>query len=190
MEPASLPLIPSPTTEVLFKNEYFIVKRSLIAGWGAFAAKELKFKDKILVERPLFTANNVTLYAEFDNLDRELQKIALSLHANSYCKFQNIKAVWTTNCFSTGEHDEAGIFPIASRFNHSCHPSQNVEYHFNNIEEVLEMTVKADVIKEGEELTISYGVGLTPSELFYRYGFKCQCGGCPGWTEEDEKFMW
>jgi hypothetical protein len=97
MEPAGLPLTPSPTTDVLFQNDYFIVKRSLIAGWGAFAAKDLKFEDNILVERPLFTADNNTLYKEFDKLDQASQEIALGLHANSYCKFQNIKAVWTTN---------------------------------------------------------------------------------------------
>ncbi|KAL9575698.1 hypothetical protein ACKAV7_000496 [Fusarium commune] len=168
MEPAGLPLTPSPTTDVLFQNDYFIVKRSLIAGWGAFAVKDLEFGDKILVERPLFTADNNTLYKEFDKLDQASQDIALGLHANSYCKFQSIKAVWTTNCFSTG----------------------TVVYHYNKAEEVLEMKVKTDVIKEGEELTISYGCRLTPADLFYRYGFRCRCGGCSGWTEEDEGGMW
>ncbi|KAF4958705.1 hypothetical protein FGADI_2195 [Fusarium gaditjirri] len=190
MEPAGLPRTPSRTTSVLFQNDYFIVKQSLIAGWGAFAVKDLKFGDKILVERPLFTADNNTLFKEFDKLDRASQDIALGLHANLYCKSQSIKAVWTTNCFSTGVWDEAGLFPIASRFNHKCHPRQTVEYHYNKAEEVLEMKVKADAIKEGEELTISYGCGLTPADLFYRYGFRCRCGGCSGWTEEDERRSW
>ncbi|EWG50162.1 hypothetical protein FVEG_16600 [Fusarium verticillioides 7600] len=190
MEPAGLPLTPSATTDVLFRNEFFIIRRSLIAGWGAFAAKDLEAGDKILVERPLFTADNNTLYKEFDKLDQASQDIALGLHANSHCKFQSIKAVWTTNCFSTGVWDEAGLFPIASRFNHKCHPRQAVKYHYNKAGEVLEMEVKANIIKEGEELTISYGCGLTPADLFYRYGFRCRCGGCSGWTEEDERRMW
>ncbi|KAF5570722.1 set 5 [Fusarium phyllophilum] len=190
MEPAGLPLTPSATTDVLFRNEFFVVRRSFIAGWGAFAVKDLEVGDKILVERPLFTADNNTLYKEFDKLDEASQDIALGLHANSYCKFQSIKAVWTTNCFSTGVWDEAGLFPVASRFNHTCHPRQTVEYHYNKADEVLEMEVKATIIREGEELTISYGCGLTPADLFYRYGFRCRCGGCSGWTEEDERGTW
>ncbi|KAJ4261431.1 hypothetical protein NW762_006856 [Fusarium torreyae] len=191
-EPASLPLSPSSNADIIFQNEHFSVEQSRIAGWGAFAAKKLKYGDRILVEKPLFTADSNTLFKEFDKLSEPLRELALGLHANSSCKpgTPRVKAVWTTNCFSTGSGDKAGLFPIASRFNHCCHPSENVDYCYNDIDEVLEMVVRADVINAGEELTISYGTRRTPADLFYRFGFKCRCGTCGGFSEEDILDFW
>lgn len=99
LDPAPLPLTPSPTIDIIFENEHFAVKRSKIAGWGAFAARELKRGDRILVEKPLLTANSTTLFKEFDKLSQPLREIALGLHANSSCKpgTPQIKAIWTTN---------------------------------------------------------------------------------------------
>ncbi|KAF4962753.1 hypothetical protein FSARC_9179 [Fusarium sarcochroum] len=191
-EPASLPLSPTSNADIIFQNEHFSVEQSKIAGWGAFAARKLKYGDRILVEKPLFVADGTTLFKEFDKLSEPLRELALGLHANSSCKpgTPRVKAVWTTNCFSTGTGDKAGLFPIASRFNHSCHPSENVDYCYNDIDKVLEMVVRADVINEGEELTISYGTRRTPADLFYRFGFKCRCGACGGFSEEDILGFW
>lgn len=36
----------------------------------------------------------------------------------------------------------------------------------------------------GQELTISYGPNRTPEMLFYCYGFRCDCGSCPGLSDE------
>ncbi|KAK7413598.1 hypothetical protein QQX98_007533 [Neonectria punicea] len=170
----------SPT--VIFENGFFNVSVSKIAGWGAFAARDLKFGDRILVEKPLFTADSSSLFKEFDKLDRGMREVALALHANDNCKpgTPKLQAIWTTNCFSTGWRDAAGLFPIASRFNHSCPPKDNIEYTFNNSNGSLEMMVKAPKIAAGEELTISYGNERTPLDLFLRYGFRCRCGACPG----------
>ncbi|KAF5000090.1 hypothetical protein FGRMN_2024 [Fusarium graminum] len=192
VDPAPLPLNPSVSTEVIFENEYFAVKRSEIAGWGAFAVRELKYGDRILVEKPLFTADSTTLFREFDKLSESLRDVALGLHANSSCKpgTPQIKAIWTTNCFSTGDGDEAGLFPIASRFNHSCYPKQNVNYYYSDIGNILEMEIRADTVQVGEELTISYGILRTPTDLYFRYGFKCRCGACAGVSEEDLQEIW
>ena len=101
MEPASLPLIPSVNTEVIFENSYFQVKRSQLAGWGAFAIRRLEKGDKILVEKPLFTATNHTLFDGFANLSKPLRNVAYSLHANS--NLERIKngpietLIWKTN---------------------------------------------------------------------------------------------
>lgn len=99
LDPAPLPLTPLPTIDIIFENEHFAVKRSKIAGWGAFAVRELKRGDRILVEKPLFTANNTTLFKDFDKLSQPLREIALGLHASSSCKpgTPKIKAIWTTN---------------------------------------------------------------------------------------------
>lgn len=100
MAPASLPLIPTETTEVIFENEYFQVKRSQLAGWGAFAVRELKEGDKILVEKPLFIATDLTLFDEFDNLSKPLRDVAYSLYANSNLKIGHHPVellIWKTN---------------------------------------------------------------------------------------------
>ncbi|RGP77414.1 set 5 [Fusarium longipes] len=200
-EPASLPLAPTETTEAIFENEYFKVKRSHIAGWGAFAVRKLKEGDQILVEKPLFTATNLTLFHEFSNLSEPRRNVAYSLHTNS-----NIKAgtpvelvIWKTNAFATanplnGYYDaEAGLFPIASRFNHACSPMNNVNWHYNYVDETLEMVVKAESIEAGQELTISYDT-LSPMALYDRYGFQCGCGGCPGLSDrelaERDEYQW
>ncbi|KAF7551303.1 hypothetical protein G7Z17_g5075 [Cylindrodendrum hubeiense] len=177
---------------VIFQNDYFAVSESKIAGWGAFAATDLKYGDRILMETPLFTADTSSLFKEFDKLNRGEQEVALALHANDMCKpgTPKLQAIWTTNCFATGLKGKAGLFPIASRFNHSCHPKDNVEYNFNRHQKYLEMVVKADSIAAGEELTISYGNQRTPMDLFVRYGFRCRCGACPGLIESTKLVAW
>ncbi|KAF5018351.1 hypothetical protein F66182_9671 [Fusarium sp. NRRL 66182] len=171
MELAALPLTPAPATRSIFENHYFTVARSAIAGWGAFAARDLKCGDLILVEKPLFTADSNTIFQEFDKLSAPLRETALGLHANDSCKpgLPKLKAVWMTNCFSTGG-DKAGLFPIASRFNHACHPKANIDYSYNHVDKALEMVVRVNSVKAGQELTISYGTRRTPADLFYRHG--------------------
>ncbi|KAH8714113.1 hypothetical protein BGZ61DRAFT_530781 [Ilyonectria robusta] len=179
-------------TNVIFQNDFFAVSESTIAGWGAFATKDLKYGDRILIEKPLFTADSSSLFKEFDRLNRVEQEVALALHANDMCKpgTPKLQAIWTTNCFATGKRDNAGLFPIASRFNHSCYPKDNIEYTFDHIHDCLEMIVKADRIAAGEELTITYGTKRTPMDLFMRYGFRCRCGACPGLVETTKLVAW
>ncbi|KAH7153020.1 hypothetical protein EDB81DRAFT_441557 [Dactylonectria macrodidyma] len=188
------PVVPKPEwpQNVIFQNQYFSVAESKIAGWGAFAIKDLKYGDTILVEKPLFTADSSTLFHEFDKLDQDKQEIALALHANDMCKpgTPKVQAIWTTNCFATGLRDKAGLFPIASRFNHSCHPKDNIEYTYDHRQKYLEMIVKAETIAAGEELTISYGNQRTPIDLFLRYGFRCRCGACPGLVDSTHMVEW
>jgi hypothetical protein len=70
---------------------------------------------------------------------------------------------------------------------------QTVDWHYNDDDQTLEMVVQAEVVKVGEELTISYD-SLSPLGLYDRYGFKCSCGGCPGLSDEElaerEKSQW
>ncbi|KAM6538617.1 hypothetical protein FALCPG4_000480 [Fusarium falciforme] len=190
------PLTPSPDGPspgiVIFHNDYFAVAQSRIAGWGAFAARDLKYGDRILVERPLLVADTNSLFKEFERLSPWQREVALGLHANSSVKpgTPRLQAVWMANCFSIGIGDKAGLFPIASRFNHSCRPKDNIEYTFNPDNETLEMVVKADTIPAGEELTISYGTRRTPIDLYYRFGFKCCCGACPGLKKGETDSIW
>ena len=80
---------------------------------------------------------------------------------------------------------EAGLFPIAARFNHACNPNDNIGYTFNEEHRCLEMVVKTDKVSAGEELCISYGYQRTPKDLYLAYGFQCRCQACPGLTDDE-----
>ncbi|KAF6844314.1 set domain-containing protein 5 [Colletotrichum musicola] len=182
--------------EVIFSNEYFEVRRSPVAGWGAFAKKKLVKGEQILVERALYHASHEEVAKSVRDLPEQEKQIANDLHAffsrDGECKEE---AVWSTNAFAskyprkyqddTGSspkaragwaRDVAGLFPVAARFNHACWPK--VSYKYLAREEVLVFTVQDWEIREGEELSISYG--KDPSVLYYKFGFGCECGYCGG----------
>ncbi|PNY24903.1 Uncharacterized protein TCAP_05161 [Tolypocladium capitatum] len=169
-----------------FENRYFEIAESNIAGWGAFAIKDLKRGDTILREKPLFMADHSCLFQEYDKLDKQAKRVALSLYANELFKsgLPRIQGVFETNCFSVGGR-LAGLFPIAARFNHACHPTQNVDFEYDEASWCLVLSVRADEIPAGEELKISYGKDRTLAELYMTYGFRCRCGGCPGMSDKD-----
>jgi hypothetical protein len=75
------------------------VAQSRIAGWGAFAARDLKYGDRILVERPLLVADTNSLFKEFERLSPWQREVALGLHANSSVKpgTPRLQAVWMAN---------------------------------------------------------------------------------------------
>lgn len=87
----------SPAAE--FENDCFRIGKSAVAGWGAFAAKDLAKGDIILREIPLFVATNADLFDEFYNLDSNDMNIALSLHSHEYIKGGTpiILGIWHTN---------------------------------------------------------------------------------------------
>ena len=77
--------------------------------------------------------------------------------------------------------NKAGVFQVASRFNHSCAPSVKWEY---SVEEGgLVFTADQD-IEAGDELKITYG--KSPLRLFFTYGFRCTCGYCAGVPSDED----
>ncbi|KAJ6443089.1 ubiquitin-protein ligase Anaphase Promoting Complex [Purpureocillium lavendulum] len=82
-----------------FSNGLFEVRPSRIAGWGAFASRELRRGEVILREAALFVSNSARLFEQYDQLKPEVKEVALSLHANSLVKpgTPRIQAVWATN---------------------------------------------------------------------------------------------
>lgn len=167
-----------------FENGFFKVRKSNVAGWGAFATRDLAKGDVILRERPLFVATNNDLFQEFYNLGSDDMDIALSLHSHQFIKGDTpiILGIWHTNCFAVGCHT-AGLFPIAARFNHACHPINNIDYRVNQANNLV-MTARADIMA-GQELTISYGKNLSPQLLYLCYGFRCRCGYCSGLGDDE-----
>ncbi|KAL7906130.1 hypothetical protein GGI35DRAFT_482914 [Trichoderma velutinum] len=167
--PAILKMSPGP----MYRNEYFEVAKSSVAGWGAFATRDLTKGDVILREMPLFVAETDKVFHEFYKLDGSAKKVALSLHSHRLVKggTPQILAVWQTNCFAVAHH-VSGLFPIAARFNHACDPINNVEYEFDHDNEVLTLMVREDVTA-GTELKISYGKNLSPQDLAGRRRAYC-----------------
>lgn len=96
--------------------------------------------------------------------------------------------------FATRQRDnDSGLFAIAGRFNHACRPANNVEFYFNKEHRCIILTVIKDTPKDSE-LTICYGPNRSPFQLWYQYGFRCQCGACPGFSDEEmeelERLQW
>ncbi|KAF9876940.1 set domain-containing protein 5 [Colletotrichum karsti] len=176
----------------IFANDFFEVRRSLVAGWGAFAKTNLRQGDTILVEKALYHATHKEVQPSVDLLSESERKIADDLHAYFGRDGETkAEAVWNTNAFASkyskakalalkktlaARHDTAGLFPVAARFNHSCEPT--IQYKYDAEDEVLIFSVRSWEIEKGEELTISYG--KEPSVLYYKFGFKCECGFCDG----------
>lgn len=68
------------STQALYKNAFFEIRPSPIAGLGAFALKDLKYGDCILMEPPLLVIKGVKdLNDGFENLDEERKRAYLSL---------------------------------------------------------------------------------------------------------------
>ncbi|OPB37905.1 hypothetical protein A0O28_0101890 [Trichoderma guizhouense] len=178
------PSIPSAilkmSPEPMYSNDYFEIAKSNVAGWGAFATRDLTKGDVILREIPLFVAETNKVFHEFYKLDESAKKVALSLHSHRLIKggTPQILAV----CSFAVAHYVSGLFPIAARFNHACDPINNVEYEFDHDNGVLAMMVREDVTA-GTELKISYGKNLSPQDLYMCYGFRCSCGGCRGLSD-------
>ncbi|EQK98036.1 SET domain protein [Ophiocordyceps sinensis CO18] len=120
-------------------------------------------------------ADRSSVFSEYEKLDSTARQLALSLHANEYCKPGTplIQTVWATNCFTVGGR-QAGLFPVAARFNHACCPAHNVDFRFDAESNCLELVVKAHQVVAGEELRITYGKDRTAAELYMTYGFRCR----------------
>lgn len=87
------------SADAQFENDFFKVGKSTVAGWGAFATRDLAKGDVILREVPLFVSTNNDLFQEFYKLDSQDMDIALSLHSHEFVKGGTpmILGIWHTN---------------------------------------------------------------------------------------------
>lgn len=72
-----------------------------------------------------------------------------------------------------GNADGAGLYLVGSRFNHNCVPFCNVSYCYDYKLHAMTWSANCE-IRQGQELTITYGKG--PEDLKAKYGFTCKCG--------------
>lgn len=81
-----------------FNNGFFEVKKSPIAGYGAFAVKDIEANTPILLERELFHAHANTLVETIEALTDEQKKAYHTLHGYKRSPDQDMDAaIWETN---------------------------------------------------------------------------------------------
>ncbi|KAI1759276.1 hypothetical protein GGR53DRAFT_523992 [Hypoxylon sp. FL1150] len=164
-----------------YKNEYFEVKKSRLGGFGAFAKKDLKRGEVILVEKPTLKANPWNFYGELEALAPELQATISRMHGHKRFYDQDPSmAKFMTNSF--GVKGISCLYLIAAKFNHACGSIKSVDYRIV-CRDIIKFTMRKDV-PAGTELTISYGP-LSPANLYSMWGFRCACGGCRPVTDEE-----
>lgn len=79
----SLPTAPPNTPaedRIWWSNDYFLIRRSALGGLGAFAAKDLKYGDRILVEKPLLRTINWDFSNKYEELSDEDRQLFHTLH--------------------------------------------------------------------------------------------------------------
>ena len=124
--------------------------------------------------------------AAFSDLSPEKQSLYLSLRCPDFAGTSPIIRRWDANCFAM-DHD-TGIFPLASRINHSCTPNALFKWNSNIQRETIHAIVD---IAKGTEIEISYvpphrDIGTRRKKMGH-YGFECGCEPCKGETEEGRR---
>ncbi|KAK4242700.1 hypothetical protein C8A03DRAFT_40041 [Achaetomium macrosporum] len=174
------PSLVDRTTKAVFE-EFFRIQPSRLGGLGAFAVRELKRGETILVERPLLRTTHFQLMVDYHNLSEAAKEAYLGLHGGEGDPFNRVERIKRLNSFIVP--GGIAVFEIASRFNHACKSARNVDYQFDDKRGVLSLTVCQDVVPAGAELFINYGG--SPIDLYWTYGFRCSCGSCTPLTDED-----
>ncbi|KAI1331333.1 hypothetical protein F5Y16DRAFT_422880 [Xylariaceae sp. FL0255] len=170
-----------------FKNAFIEVKKSPLGGYGQFAVCDIDAKQPILVERELLAAGVFDLHEKLDLLTPSQQAAYNRLHANKKTPNEDERvAKWRTNSFGIGSNTKGAVFLVGSRFNHACKPVNNVEYSYDKVQRCIVFVAKRR-ITAGEELTIRYAAH--PHDLWANWGFRCQCGACPGITDAEIQML-
>ncbi|KAH9903740.1 hypothetical protein F4778DRAFT_790802 [Xylariomycetidae sp. FL2044] len=178
-------LYPSVTDDpTRFRNRYFEVKESAVAGLGAFALQDLEPFQVVLMERPLMYGDTSTVIETLDKLT-EPQRAAFSTLA-AYTPSTNDDrrhAIFKTNCFSTSQTGPGQcLCLVGARFNHGCTPACNVKYAYDKQARCMVFETLRHV-EAGQELKISYSPHTR--NLYLSWGFRCKCGACRPLTDED-----
>ncbi|KAK3694915.1 hypothetical protein B0T22DRAFT_437962 [Podospora appendiculata] len=156
----------------------FEIRPSPLGGLGAFAARDLKAGELILVEQPLLRTTTFDLLRSFRELDDEAKEVYMGLHSVPFGTnaVENIKQA---NAFHIPGSAAIAVFATASRFNHACAPVCNVQFAISSGSTTAGTFITLTMCKDaprGAELLISYGG--TPYQLLTTFGFRCRCGGC------------
>ncbi|CAE7488370.1 set5 [Symbiodinium sp. CCMP2592] len=97
--------------------------------------------------------------------------------------YKSPEGVFQTNSLPVGDSNSLGLFPLISRFNHSCCPNAGYRGRAFMDEEVQVVQAMRD-IQSGEEICVSYFNGyFTTSDgrqkqTMMSWGFQCRCEAC------------
>ena len=152
----------------------------------------------IISESPLFTIPqssrdprkvSVQITQRVGGLDKAQQHSFFALR-NSFKELNPFMGIVKTNALPLGSNaSSGGIFPVCSRFNHSC--CSNAEYSWcSAIGQERVFAVKD--IKEGEEITVSYlsdrfwptARNERQQHLLANFAFRCSCDVCSRGSDE------
>lgn len=179
----------------------FLIRHTTLAGFGAFANRDIKRGERILAEEPLIEctipkSGDCDLTAIIGTLSEGKQEAYYALsQAPLYGETKTNVGIWHSNAYpqasplamafdlqnGVGRDKEGACFAVACRFNHSCVP--NVHCAWNG--RLKRQTIHAlrDIAK-GEELVVNYLAELAmPTEARRRrlregFGFECMCAAC------------
>ncbi|KAH8590593.1 hypothetical protein B0O99DRAFT_579827 [Bisporella sp. PMI_857] len=177
-----LSTIPSNQLELLYTVETIPGR-----GKGIVARVNISKGTRIISEKPLFTTPSLEsldllqtkVAAELRALSRDAQRNFFLLHNNFPGKY-SISGIVRTNALPCGPGaGVGGIYTTICRINHSCVPNSHHSWNGNIACETIHAT---QLIKAGEEITISYNAGqpfvARQSALKDAFGFECACDLC------------
>lgn len=180
------------------------VRTSPSKGLGVFASQPIQAGTQIMQEIPLISVKmpemvpgqgfRVTdmiddIDAAFRKLNTTEQASFLSLHDFRYPGEEDqshLLSILRSNGYITG--DRIGLFPRASRINHSCRPNAGTWWSEKSGRRLV--YAHRD-IAEGEEITVSY-IPLLQSARdrqarLQQYGFECDCDACNERSDTSDK---
>ncbi|KGO68388.1 hypothetical protein PITC_070130 [Penicillium italicum] len=160
-------------------------------GWGAFATRRIDRGALILSEKPTFiirrSHTEITDYhiaMAFQQLSPGQKAQFLILRDNGASCFTSLNEAFAKNSFNINsnldEPESHGLFPLHSRFNHSCLPNSKVPTVSG---EVISSFATRD-IDVGEEINFCYNTDFECRTRYERHQalrFTCDCMAClPG----------
>lgn len=94
--PSPPPPSPEPAARASFK-EFFEIRPSKLGGLGAFAVRELRRGQTILVERPLLWTTHFRLLPDFHKLSETAREAFLGLHSGEGDRFSKVERIKKLN---------------------------------------------------------------------------------------------
>lgn len=163
------------------------------SGSGMVAARFIPRGSLIISESPLFTVHGdfttlgktaAAIEAKVSTLSAEQKTIFLSLHNSQGSNMSTVVGIVKTNAHPLGVGArDCGIFPVCSRFNHSC--ASNASYTWVAASGKETIYAGKDIVV-GEQITVNY---LDESRLNQKrsdrraalmqdFRFECNCNVC------------
>eukprot|EP00746_Dinoflagellata_sp_MGD_P139431 gnl/MRDRNA2_/MRDRNA2_72891_c0_seq1.p1 gnl/MRDRNA2_/MRDRNA2_72891_c0~~gnl/MRDRNA2_/MRDRNA2_72891_c0_seq1.p1 ORF type:complete len:500 (+),score=80.34 gnl/MRDRNA2_/MRDRNA2_72891_c0_seq1:86-1585(+) len=150
-------------------------------GMGVVATQNLLKGERILEDHPFFIfdrcdATSLPKSMPAESTFWDLADITVGTAESD----KTIPGIVKTNAYPIGTDGQGALFPVLSRFNHSCRP--NVFHCWSPEHEYQALHAVTD-IQMGEELTVAYDELLASKQvrqkiLFDNFSFTCSCDVC------------